>query len=112
MYVQSFLKPGAKQQISPAEGTLPRWSLDGKELFYIAPSPTTLAAVSSGILMSASIKVVGDDLEVLAPVPLFPIRGTFNVAPGGRFLLNLTSTDNTPAPITVIHNWAASLKTF
>ncbi len=110
VYVQSFLEQGAKQQVSAGDGTAPRWSRDGRELFYIAPAPTTLAAVSAGTLMSVSIKVVGRDLQVGTPVPLFPIRGGFNVAPDGRFLVNVASADETPSPITVIHNWAATLK--
>jgi hypothetical protein len=108
VYVQSFLEPGAKQQVSA--GTMPRWSSDSRELFYIAPAPTTLADVSSGTLMSVSIGIAGRELQIGIPVPLFPIRGSFTVAHDGRFLLNVTSTDQTSAPITVIHNWGATLK--
>ena len=110
VYVQSFPEPGAKQQVSGGDGTAPRWSPDTGELFYIAPAPTTLAAVSAGTLMSVSIKTVGRELQVGVPVELFPMRGGFSGFRDGRFLLSVPSTSQTASPITVIHNWGAMLK--
>jgi Tol biopolymer transport system component len=109
VYVQSFLTRGAKQQVSTGAGVAPRWSHDGGELFYVVPAPTTLATVSAGTLTSVSIKAVGSELQIGAPVPLFSIRGGFNISRDGRFLLDVTSADTVPAPITVIHNWSAVL---
>jgi hypothetical protein len=96
--------------VSTGAGVSPRWKHDGSELFYIVPEPTSLAAVSAGTLTSVSIKVIGGELQVGTPVSLFPVRGGFNVSLDGRFLLDVTSSDLTSPPITVIHNWAASLK--
>jgi hypothetical protein len=55
--------------------------------------------------------------DSFSPVPLFPAkfvdparRGNYNVAPDGRFLVNFAVSDQTTAPITVVMNWAASLK--
>jgi hypothetical protein len=95
--------------VSTGAGVAPRWSHDGGELFYVVPAPTTLATVSAGTLTSVSIKAVGSELQIGAPVPLFSIRGGFNISRDGRFLLDVTSADTVPAPITVIHNWSAVL---
>lgn len=62
VYIQSFPEQGAKQQVSTAGGRIPRWSRDGKELFYLSPSATLMAVV---------IKPEGASLRVAAPVPLF-----------------------------------------
>ena len=34
----------------------------------------------------------------------------YAVAPDGRFLMNVTVDDNAPSPISIVLNWAASLK--
>src|SRR5438552_974872 len=61
-HIQSFPQPGAKQQISTKGGYQPRWSRDGKELFYLAPDAT---------LMAVSIKSAGPSLEAGVPAALF-----------------------------------------
>ena len=101
VYIQSFPEPGAKQQVSAAGGILPRWRLDGKELFYIAPNLT---------LMSVSLEPTGTGLQVGTPVLLFQssVRD-YEVSSDGRFLMNV-AVEQTAAPLTVVLNWAAGLK--
>ena len=110
-HIQSFPQPGAKQQISTKGGYQPRWSRDGKELFYLAPDAT---------LMAVSIKSAGPSLEAGVPAALFKApfilaglsgRRDYDVSADGRFLLNITApAEVLPTPITVILNWAAGLK--
>ena len=66
LFIQSFPEPGVKQQVS-TNGVFapPRWSRDGKELFYIAPDLT---------LMAISVKTAGSALEAGVPVRLFKAR--------------------------------------
>jgi serine/threonine-protein kinase len=40
LYVESFPKPGPRQQVSTNGAFMPRWAQDGKELFYVAPDTT------------------------------------------------------------------------
>lgn len=111
IYIQSFPKPGVRRQVSTSGGFGTRWSYDGNELFYITPD---------GTLMAVPIRSVGSSLEAGSPHPLFQTRlatvapGQFarqyDVAPDGRFLMNVTSEDRFSSPITVILNWAAGLK--
>ena len=65
--VEPFMAPGAKVQITNGGGKSPRWSPDGKELFYIAPD---------GSLMSVPIKISKDGkaIEPGKPMLLVPSR--------------------------------------
>src|SRR5262249_42506221 len=44
IYVTAFPGPGGKQRISVDGGTSPRWSDDGKEIFYVDPKSTLQSA--------------------------------------------------------------------
>lgn len=61
IYVQPFPSGGGRWQISDAGGGYPRWSRDGKELFYR----------SDDGIMSASIESGGDSLRTSKPLRLF-----------------------------------------
>jgi serine/threonine protein kinase len=108
VYVRPRVGSGAKQQVSTAGGAFPRWSRDGREIFFIAPE---------GTLMVVDV-AVGSDLQVGLPRPLFradfkivDIGYPFDVSPDGkRFLINELVSDEQPAPITVVQNWTARLK--
>ena len=90
--------------MSVTGGDKPRWSRDGKELFYIA---------TDGKMMAVPIKG-GPAFEPGVPIPLFDTRVTgfmpFDVAPDGRFLINTMPADATSrSSITVVVNWFAGL---
>jgi eukaryotic-like serine/threonine-protein kinase len=111
IYVQSFPSPGSKRQVSTSGGTQPRWSLDQKELFYLA---------SDGMLMSVEVRVT-PNFEAGVPRPLFnthvpsiPLIGNdrnqyFVSTDGQRFLVNRIAADTLTTPITVIFNWSKLL---
>jgi serine/threonine protein kinase len=113
IYVQPFLGPGGKWQVSTNGGIEPRWSRDGKELFFIAPDAK---------LMAAPIKFSGESPKSGVPEALFQTRivdggqiisakHQYAVAPNGqRFLINVTVNESTVLPITIITNWARTLK--
>jgi hypothetical protein len=97
---------GGQWQVSTAGGMSPRWGPGGKELYYLAPDVT---------LMAAPIAVTGATLEPGRPVALFRTRivggGTdpnlgvnYDIARDGRILIN-TVLDEASAPITLILNW-------
>ncbi|HEX5109560.1 MAG TPA: protein kinase [Vicinamibacterales bacterium] len=131
VYIQSFPEPGVEQQVSAGAGAntttgqaQPRWSRDGKELFYFfgfggfAPR-----------FMSVSINPAGGALNAAAAMPVFghpaprqPFSSVFSVTNEERFLLQLAPTvaPTTPggqvanaAPgsttgITLIVDWASA----
>lgn len=101
VYVRSFPDGGGKWQVSKGGGTAPKWSRDGKQLFYnvsarlYAVDLTTAPAFQSG-----EPRVVYTMLD----------GGEWDVAPDGRFLVVQSSAQNAAAPIKVVLNWQAGLK--
>ena len=110
IYVQPF--PNAsegKWMVSSGGGVEPRWSRDGKELFYF--SGQTLMAVPISVRPTFSSG---------APAALFdaPVQTGYTsdshrwqVAPDGKRFLLLTNAGKDPAPpLDVVVNWPALLK--
>jgi len=101
VYVQSFPTPGAQWQISTSGGSMPKWSPDGRELFFVS---------AEGKLMSVPVKI-GESFEAGGATQLFPVRlranamTQFDISPDGtRFLLNALAPANDP-PLSVLVNW-------
>lgn len=113
IYVRPFPGPGGQWQVSTAGGKDPRWRPDGKELYYIAPDSR---------LMAVPIASSGGALQPGLPAPLFQPRialgGTpvvgflqqYDVAPDGRFLINVNVEETAAPPIMVITNWNPEAK--
>jgi Tol biopolymer transport system component len=116
IYVRPFIDGGGgsnsgQWQVSTAGGISPVWRADGSELYYLAPD---------GTLMAVPIRVQGTELLPGAPVVLFPTRivgggedaqtgRQYDVAPGGRFLIN-TVLESAATPITLVMNWNGAAK--
>jgi len=114
VYVQPFMRPGARMAISTEGGTQVRWSRNGQELFYIALDGRLIAVPTR----SSSD---GNTLDAGRPVPLFMTRilgglpGQGNhrqqyvVSPDAqRFLVHSIVAEETSS-ITAVLNWRASL---
>ena len=116
VYVQKFELPstGNKSQVvSMRGGQQPRWSEDGKEIFFLS---------QSGIeeLVSVSVEAKAPDLfRIGAPRSLLSQydiltgnqRNSYDVTKDGRFLLNIIPRPTgLGPPITVIVNWTSLLK--
>jgi serine/threonine protein kinase/Tol biopolymer transport system component len=113
VYAASFPDPTRRFRVSSDGGAQPRWSRDGKELFY----------VRSGRLVAAAVGRQGEDLTFgesrsLFPFPLFTLVDPgfdlvtrYDVAPDGRFLALLRSGDESPTPLVLVQNWREALKT-
>jgi eukaryotic-like serine/threonine-protein kinase len=95
--------------ISTGGGIEPRWSGDGKTLYYLAPD---------GTLMAVDVR---SEQECRAAVPkaLFqtpqhlrgsPLRQSWSVAPDGKRFLFVVRTEQGSAPFNVMLNWQAALK--
>ena len=105
VYVQGFPEPRGKWQISTgaATATFPRWSRDGKELFYD----------SSGELIAVDVTAtaLGGEFKAGTPRDLFAgLRGlgghNFDVSPDGRrFIVISEGLETSSAPIVVVLNW-------
>ena len=110
IYVRPFPGPGGPIPISTAGGVYTRWSRDGSELYYVAPDAT---------LMAVRVRRTPTTISADAPVALFKTRRVgggvnvigyghqYDVAPDGRFLMNVEPESNL-RPITLVMNWKPS----
>jgi serine/threonine-protein kinase len=96
-----------KIQISVDGGDKPRWSPDGREIYFLR----------SGTMMAAAVKPEGTTLSVGIPEKLFDTRVTnyipYDVLKDGSFVLNvLAESSKPPMPTTlrVLLNWETLLK--
>jgi eukaryotic-like serine/threonine-protein kinase len=93
IYLDAFPKPGARVRLTTAGGTEPRWSSDGRELFFRRGSELH-AVVLTG-------------LEVRSVARLFDAGSTIRAydVSGDRFLINVPAAGQSAAPITLINHW-------
>jgi Tol biopolymer transport system component len=107
LYVSPFPGPGGKSQISSAGGIDPKWSRDGKELFYQSPD---------GKLMVAAVSANGDrfdvgEVRVLFDLPKLSTRIAYDVSPDGQRILAVTRNPQAASvPLTLLVNWPALLR--
>jgi Tol biopolymer transport system component len=105
IFIQSFPKPGLKRKVSSSGGATPRWSRDGKELFYVSADRE---------LMALTVASTGGTLNVGTPVALFSVtvpagpEAEYDTSKTGRFLMNVPTALAEDRPITVIVNWNPS----
>jgi Tol biopolymer transport system component len=95
VYVEKFPTHAGRRQVSAAGGSIPRWSSDGKELFYLA--------------RGRSLMSVDMTSETATPIVLFQLPGaTYDVMRDGqRFLVDKPLDDNYRSPLTFVSNWLA-----
>jgi eukaryotic-like serine/threonine-protein kinase len=111
VWVQAYPE-GAAVRVSARGGYEPRWSADGKELFYL-----------QDMAMMAVRVQPGSDFSFAAPVELFrggfvvfpdPFIGSYDVARDGRFLMIQQDEEarvrSGSASIVVVQNWTEELK--
>ena len=111
--IQTFPKPGGKWQVSDAGGIYPRWSRDGKELFYLAPDGklTALTVKGDSALEAGVPTALFETHMVGGPRNVVGFRQQYDVASGSqRFLINVPVAEETSSPITLVLNWTAGLK--
>ena len=104
---------GSKWRISKEGGTAPRWSKDGKQLYYRTNDGKVMVAdIDPGAVFSAAIP-----RTVFQAPPVFQMGGEsllfsqWDVAPDGKkFLLVAPAGEGTPTSITVVLNWMGLLK--
>jgi Tol biopolymer transport system component len=117
VYVRPF--PAVNQnrwQVSTAGGLAPRFSRDGRELYYIA---TGTAGASSALTLMAAKVLPGVAFSTAPPevVTALPsgVRG-FDTAPDGRFILSVPAGSTLPGTsaqrqsFVVVQNWPEILR--
>jgi Tol biopolymer transport system component len=105
VYVAAYPPTAEKTPVSTAGGSVPRWSRDGRELFFLGADRRFMAVM---VTRSPSL--------TLSPAkPLFALTGRrtwkdYDVSPDGlRFLAIVTDVLGDEQPLTVVLNWTAAL---
>ena len=105
VYVRAVRESGATWRVSNHGGQTPVWRGDGREIYYLAPD---------GTLMAAPVKDA-TPFQTETPTPLFKIAVAespdhqYDVFPDGkRFVVN-QQISSKEEPINVLLNWAATL---
>jgi serine/threonine protein kinase/Tol biopolymer transport system component len=108
VYVQRFPLSSDKWQISSGGGLQPLWRGEGKELFFLTEEKK---------VMSVDIKSDGTSFETSIPRELFQssMKAGFAysyavTADGQRFLISAPVGAAASAPMTIVLNWAAGVK--
>ena len=106
-----FPPTGSKWQISKAGGVVPRWSHDGKEIYFLQSSLN-----GPSRMMAARVDATGSAIKTIEITTLFRVtpagpRANYAVSKDGqRFLVNTQAVSDPPAslpPPTVVINWLA-----
>jgi len=95
VYVDSYPKAGNRARLTTNGGTEPRWSADGRELYF-----------RRGREIHA---LVLDRSEVRSTAKLFDAGAAiraYDVSRDGRFLLNLPAENHVPAAATIVSHWS------
>ncbi len=112
IYVAAFPDPARRFRVSSAGGMQPRWSRDGKELYYIQADQ----------LMASSVAQKGDDLVFSQAQPVFKLYfytrmnpgfdlvSPYAVTPDGKFVAFVRSSKEVTPPLVVVQNWREGLK--
>ena len=105
--MEPYPGPGPKIKISTEGGYEPKWSRDGKELFYRNAVGDRVTAAT--IETEPEFRVIGYE-ELFEGKYLTGESNHYDVAPDGRFLMIQESEESTPPCIHVVLNWFEELK--
>jgi hypothetical protein len=108
IFVDAFPALGSRRQISVDQGSEPRWSRDGRELFCRSRSRMVAVPVDMAHGLAPGKPVVLFD----GPYIVDQLTGLdYDVAPDGRFLMIKPSEqEQAPPRLNVVLNWTEELK--
>jgi len=110
IFVVPFSAGNGMWQASTDGGRWPRWSRDGKQLYFLS---------MRNEMMSVDMREKGDSIEVGHAVRLFSYRPSvriyrvgmidYDVSPDGKRFLLVVAADENNRPLTVLQNWTSVL---
>ena len=108
VYVQPFPEGGRRSTVSSNGGTQPRWSRDGKELFYVEGATLLAVPVSTGASFSMGLAKRLFEHSGLSNTVAYPM---YDVSADGRRFVVAELVGDPPEPtIQVVQNWFAEFK--
>jgi serine/threonine protein kinase len=106
LFIVPFSGGNGMWQVSSEGGHWPRWSRDGKQLYFVS---------TRNEMMAVDIREKGDSVEVGHPAPLFTYRTSprvyrlglinYDVSPDGKRFLLVVAADENNRPLTLLQNW-------
>jgi hypothetical protein len=110
VYAQPFPGLGGKWQISTAGGAEPRWSRDGRQLFYLSGDKMMVVEIQTKAgFIAGSPRLLFD--QPYAHDAVLARAATYDVAPDGQhFLMLKEDTQSSQLQLRVVLNWTAELK--
>jgi hypothetical protein len=111
IYVQAMPPATVYRNLSINGGHSPRWSHDGKELFFVSPD-AEMMAVDITLDPINSPPVPHRLFQLKGEVLTDPAASPYDVRPDGQQFLIFMKTQRRPqdAPITVVLNWWVELR--
>ena len=108
VFVVSFPQGGGKWQVSSGGGSDPRWSADGKELFYLSQDNKL---TSAEIQEKAGSIGIGKTQTLFQASTLLVAGSSYDITSDGKkFIVALSVVPSSTEPVTLVTNWPASLK--
>ena len=98
VYVRDFPKGNQRWQISNKGGTAPRWSRNGKEIFYIEQRKLMTVSVADRAAFSPGTPAVAFEKRSLQ-------TGNYDVSADGKRFVILDRINERPLLIHVVNNW-------
>jgi eukaryotic-like serine/threonine-protein kinase len=110
VFVRGFDPPGSRWQISSGGGTAPRWSADGRELYFVSGEhQLTAVGVRLGSRFDASAPRPLFELRRLQPNPQWPTPYAVS-SDRQRFLIGAVVDEGGDSPMSVVLNWGRLLR--
>ena len=113
IYVERYPALGNRQQISTGGGRIPRWSRDGRELFFSSLDSRQMLTVP---VQSGTTLAIGRPRVLFEFAMLVQSAGNrpYDVATDGRFLIIRDGQSDagagTASHLIVVQNWTEELK--
>ena len=95
----SLAEPGSPVTVSSGGARLPRWSRDGRELFYLTPDQRLVA-----VPIQTKPRISIGKPATLFTLPADTTWNDLDVSPEGRFLTIVPITDPSALPVSVLLN--------
>jgi Tol biopolymer transport system component len=104
IYVQSYPGGENRMPVSNGGGTMPRWSRDGKELFYATGDAVVAVAIRPDGSFGAPRRLFDRSNYFISQISVF---NSYDVSPDGkRFLMIQRDPGSVPRQLNVILNWS------
>ena len=108
VYVTAFPSCVGKWRVSQDGGILPRWSADGREIFYVTQDHAAIFSASVSV-ERGTFQAMG--VRRLFSVPMVAGRGyPYDVSRDGQRFLVVVSSGAAATPLTLVLDWDADLR--